>query len=276
VRASVGTGSSDMAARQGWSDRADSQRDESGNFRPLLPGTPRSSLSTRILISLLLGLLVLWSTAFAVIFVMPLVFPDWESASFFSSNRVAEREDFDFLQLFIPANPLHSMAETVVPAVVVFSGALGVALIGRDDKSGLMRGFTSLKAALSSIISFVIRMAPVGIFAIAANAAGTISLDALFSHWIMGAEDPVAQPRWSVWRIVLGFGTGSKSGRIDGNSPRERLRTSSNGRRRRAVSVRVGSGRLSPTIASGRAGFEAGSWNTIPERSCEWNGRTAR
>ncbi|MDG2049968.1 MAG: cation:dicarboxylase symporter family transporter [Myxococcota bacterium] len=122
-------------------------------------------------------LLILWTLAFGTIFLSSLAYPAWESASFFSSNLVDSGRGFDFLSLFIPANPFSSLANTVVPAVVVFSGAVGVALIGQPEKAGLMSGLQTFKDALSSITSFVVRLAPVGIFGIAARAAATISLD---------------------------------------------------------------------------------------------------
>jgi len=120
---------------------------------------------------------VLWAAAFAAILVMPLAFPDWETASFFSTSLVAEDTGLDLLSLFIPANPFAALADTVVPAVVVFSAALGVALIGHGEKRGLVRGLETVKDALSAITTFVVRLAPIGIFAISANAAATSSFD---------------------------------------------------------------------------------------------------
>jgi len=51
-------------------------------------------------------LLVLWGIALLFVTALPLAFPAWESASFFSTSLVAEREPFDFLGLYIPRNPL--------------------------------------------------------------------------------------------------------------------------------------------------------------------------
>ena len=47
-------------------------------------------------------------------------------------------EEINFLTLFIPANPFNSFANNVVPAVVVFSVAVGLALIGIEQKQGLL------------------------------------------------------------------------------------------------------------------------------------------
>ena len=127
------------------------------------------------------GLLLLgfWIICLAVVLLMPLAFPDWESASFFSTSLVQEKQEFDFLKLYIPANPFQSMANTVVPAVVLFSIALGVALIGVEKKQGLLETLSSLLSALTIITNFVVGLAPIGVFAIAASAAGTMNIEDL-------------------------------------------------------------------------------------------------
>ena len=48
------------------------------------------------------------------------------------------RPPFDFVALYIPANPFHSLANNVVPAVVLFSVLVGVALIGVERKQVLL------------------------------------------------------------------------------------------------------------------------------------------
>jgi len=147
------------------------------------------------------ALLILWSLAFATIFISSLAYPDWESASFFSSNLVASSSGFDFLSLFIPANPFSSLANTVVPAVVVFSGAVGVALIGQSEKAGLMAGLQTFKNALSSITTFVVRLAPIGIFGIAARAAATLSLDQARSLQVYMAAYVVCALLMAIWTL---------------------------------------------------------------------------
>ncbi len=124
-------------------------------------------------------LLGFWIICLAVVLLMPLAFPDWESASFFSTSLVQEKQEFDFLKLYIPANPFQSMANTIVPAVVLFSIALGVALIGVEKKQGLLETLSSLLSALTIITNFVVGLAPIGVFAIAASAAGTMNVEDL-------------------------------------------------------------------------------------------------
>ena len=102
-----------------------------------------------------------------------------ETASFFSTTLLQPREHFDFLSLYIPANPFHSLANNIVPAVVLFSAALGVALIGVANKARLLDVLGTLDKALARINHFIVRLTPYGLFAIGAVQAGTLSLDEL-------------------------------------------------------------------------------------------------
>ncbi len=121
-------------------------------------------------------LLLFWAIALLTVFLMSLTFPEWHTGSFFSSTLVEPRKSFNFVELYIPANPFHAMANSVVPAVVVFSAAIGVGLIGVDDKGSLIRGLETFLAALSRVTRFLVGLTPIGVFAISAVAAGTMTL----------------------------------------------------------------------------------------------------
>ena len=69
---------------------------------------------------------------------IPLAFPHVQTASFFSTTLVERRPPFNFVDLYIPSNPFYSLANNVVPAVVLFSVVLGVALIGVERKQVLL------------------------------------------------------------------------------------------------------------------------------------------
>jgi ABC-type amino acid transport substrate-binding protein len=112
-----------------------------------------------------------------MVLVMPFAFPDWQTASYFSTALVREKQPFNFLDLFIPTNPFYSLSNNVVPAVVVFSVAVGVSLMGHGKKETLIETLSIFKDVLTTIITFVISLAPIGIFAIAANAAGTMGVE---------------------------------------------------------------------------------------------------
>jgi len=124
-----------------------------------------------------LVLLLLWGIGFAAVFVMPLAFPKVESASFFSTSLVEPKKTIDFLELFIPSNPFRSFANNIIPASVLFSIALGIAFIGIKKKDHFLHDLSLLSKALTRVAHFVVYLTPIGVFAIAASAAGTMSVD---------------------------------------------------------------------------------------------------
>jgi len=141
-------------------------------------------------------LLVLWAVVITFVAIMPLAFPNWVSASFFSPTLVEQRAEVDFLKLYIPANPFFSLSNSIVPAIVVFSLAMGIALIGIEAKrkKGLLEMLSVLVDTLTRVTGFVVQLAPIGVFAIAAGAAGTMNLEELgrlqvymFSYVVLSA-----------------------------------------------------------------------------------------
>ena len=110
---------------------------------------------------------------------MPLTFPAVQNASFFSSSLVERRPAFNFIDLYIPANPFNSLANNVVPAVVLFSLVLGIAVVGVARRERLLDVLQVARDAISAATRLVTRLTPYGLFAIAANAAGTLSLEQL-------------------------------------------------------------------------------------------------
>jgi Na+/H+-dicarboxylate symporter/ABC-type amino acid transport substrate-binding protein len=120
--------------------------------------------------------LVLWGLALGAVFLMPLAFPTIEAASFFSTTMVEEPPTVDFLTLYIPSNPFNSLANSVVPAVVLFSTILGIALMGVSGKERLIEWLQVVERALARANHLVVRLTPLGLFAIAAHTAGTLDL----------------------------------------------------------------------------------------------------
>jgi Na+/H+-dicarboxylate symporter/ABC-type amino acid transport substrate-binding protein len=117
--------------------------------------------------------LVLWALALGVVFLMPLTFPTIQNAFFFSTTLVEERAPLDFVALYIPSNPFQSLANSIVPAVVLFSAFLGAALMGIAKKEPLLGGLLVLEQMLRRANRFSVRLTPLGLFAIAAVTVGT-------------------------------------------------------------------------------------------------------
>jgi Na+/H+-dicarboxylate symporter len=124
-------------------------------------------------------LLLVWAIALALAFLIPLTFPPMESATFFSTTLVERRAPFNFIELYIPSNPFNSLANNVVPAVVLFSVLVGIALIHLERKQALLDVLQAAGDALAQATRFVTKLTPYGLFAIAAVAAGTLSVEQL-------------------------------------------------------------------------------------------------
>ena len=122
-------------------------------------------------------MLLFWAISFTMVLLMPLSFPKWQTASFFSTSLVSPSKEVDFLKLYIPSNPFWSLANNVVPAVVLFSILAGIALIGIKEKDSLIQGLMAVSGALIRMTNIVVKLTPIGVFAIAASAAGTMTVE---------------------------------------------------------------------------------------------------
>ena len=119
-------------------------------------------------------LLGLWGLALVYAFLIPTAFPHTDSGAFFSTALVTPPASFDLIDLYIPSNPFYSLANNVVPAVVLFSVVLGIAMIGLERKELLLDVLSLGAQAVARATQIVVRLTPYGIFAIAASAAGTL------------------------------------------------------------------------------------------------------
>jgi ABC-type amino acid transport substrate-binding protein len=67
------------------------------------------------------------------------------------------------------------LADNSVPAVVVFCILFGVAIIGFDEKKGLLDHVGLITRTLHRVNGYVVKLTPLGVFGICAHAAGTMS-----------------------------------------------------------------------------------------------------
>lgn len=108
------------------------------------------------------------------IFSTPLAFPDWQQAEFYSANTIKAIPEFDFVELFITANPFNAFANTLIPAVVFFSICMGIGLMQIKSKRQTLLVLSNLQQAVANINNFVMKFAPIGVFCIGWRAAVTI------------------------------------------------------------------------------------------------------
>jgi len=119
-------------------------------------------------------ILLVWSIALTVLLLIPLAFPDWPSGSFFNATLTERPGTPDFLRLFIPSNPFYAYANAIVPAVVVFSIFIGLALIGLPGKESVLQPLEVIREVLMRITRGVAKLTPIGVFALMAHLVGTV------------------------------------------------------------------------------------------------------
>ncbi len=124
-------------------------------------------------------LLILLSFGVAALLILPLSMPEWTASSFFNPSTIKLPQSTNLLDLYIPSNPFGAMAKNVVPAVVLFSIFMGVGLSKVKNKDILIRNLDIIGDALNHINKIVVKLTPIGIFAIAAYNAGTMTVDEL-------------------------------------------------------------------------------------------------
>jgi len=122
----------------------------------------------------LLALAAILGLAVAVIGLVPLVFPAMQGAAFYSDALIEPHQPFALGELYVPSNPFHAMANAIVPALVLFSSAVGLALIGVPGKAPLLAVLQALEQAVVRVTRFVLTLTPYGVFAISAAVAGTM------------------------------------------------------------------------------------------------------
>ena len=124
-------------------------------------------------------LLFLWTVGLIVIFVFPLAFPTVETSAFFSEADILPPQKIDLLDIYIPTNIFKALSQGIIPAIVVFCVFLGFALNRIDNKETFLNVFAILSQALSGVTQMIIKTAPLGVFALTAVAAGTLTFDQL-------------------------------------------------------------------------------------------------
>lgn len=127
-------------------------------------------------------LLVLWTIALLTVVVVSLVFfSSRQSAAFFSTATFDPPKQINLVEMFVPANIFHALANNVVPAVVTFCIFVGVALIGSPNKQAAIDLLDFWSAVLARVNRTIARLTPLGVFFISAHAAGTMSFAELKS-----------------------------------------------------------------------------------------------
>lgn len=85
----------------------------------------------------------------------------------------------DFASLLIPDNIFSALANNVIPAVVVFSLLVGIALMSLPDKQNALSFLQTILEALTKITYWIARITPLGTFIIMTNQMGTVQFNTI-------------------------------------------------------------------------------------------------
>ncbi len=123
-----------------------------------------------------LFLLLLWGIGLGVVTLTGLSFPSMETGAFFSTTLLEAPPKPDIVGLFVPFNVFDSIVKDSVPAIVVFCIFLGVALMGVPGKEKVIDVLDVIQQSLGRVNGIVAKLTPVGVFAMVAAAAGTMTI----------------------------------------------------------------------------------------------------
>ena len=116
--------------------------------------------------------LFMWCVTLIGIWLLARVIPPTPDPSVLTAAAV--HQEADFLKMLIPANLIDAVGRDYVPAVAVFAIVYGIAIQKIERKSALFEVLQAIQVASVTLWGWIVRFAPVGVFALFAVAAGTI------------------------------------------------------------------------------------------------------
>jgi proton glutamate symport protein len=116
--------------------------------------------------------LFLWCVTFVAIWLLARVIPPTPDPSVLTPAAV--HAEGEFLKMLIPANLIEALGRDYVPAIAVFAIVYGIAIQKIERKSALFEVLEAIQVASVTLWGWIVRFAPIGVFALFAVAAGTI------------------------------------------------------------------------------------------------------
>jgi len=114
----------------------------------------------------------LWIITFGLLVVLAQGIPEALSTSWVADR--AARETPGLLDILIPSDPFTALARNYVPAVVLFCLLYGVALQHVPEKTALLSVLEGIRLASLKFWNAVVQFAPVAVFALFGDLAGTV------------------------------------------------------------------------------------------------------
>ncbi len=117
--------------------------------------------------------LSVWGLTFVVIYLLAIAIPPVPPPSLIDTNLVESAPSL--IDLLIPANPFQDLVENHLPAIVIFSIVFGVAIQRVKDKDAFLSILDLIRGASVTIWNWIVLLAPIGVFALFADTAGTVA-----------------------------------------------------------------------------------------------------
>lgn len=155
-----------------------------------------------------LVLLALWGIGAGAVVIMSFALPSLETGAFYSTSLIEPPPAIDHLEIYVPSNPFRSLSGNYVPAVVLFCGLFGIAVMRVRGKETLLAQLDIASQALRRINSYVIKLTPIGVFAISASAAGTLTVEEfvrLQGYFLTFGASVLLLTFWVIPMVVVAF-----------------------------------------------------------------------
>jgi Na+/H+-dicarboxylate symporter/ABC-type amino acid transport substrate-binding protein len=122
-------------------------------------------------------LLFVWGLTLLLVVAAPLALPTFTGVPVFGLEEAPA--PIDWLDLYIPANLFHALANNLIPAVVLFGILAGIALgqMTGEKKDVLLQSLAAFNEAMARVSRLILRLTPYGLFAIAAVTAGELRVE---------------------------------------------------------------------------------------------------
>jgi Na+/H+-dicarboxylate symporter len=123
-------------------------------------------------------MLLVIAGSLAVILV-PTWLPPLTSSNFFTPTLLKEQTQTSLIEKFVPFNIFTAMAEDNFPAVVMFSGFVGLVLQGLSNNEVLLAPMNSARELFRRLNKIVLKMTPFAVFSLVSTTLAAANTDEL-------------------------------------------------------------------------------------------------
>jgi proton glutamate symport protein len=116
-----------------------------------------------------------WTVTLSSVWVLAIALPAAAAPALLDATRKLGNAS-RLLDVFFPANIFSDLSRSYIPAIVAASVLYGVAIQGFARKTSILDVVDAIRLASTKIWSWVVKLAPLAVFALFAALAGTISL----------------------------------------------------------------------------------------------------